>query len=134
MGGIEEAAALDADINSMDHRLKIWGMWCRLGNQNPLLWETDDPNGLQLTTYQVRDANKLQLMVMRLPILHRMTVQVHYVDRGDNDEIGKRKKWEEVNARLRKAGEYKRISRGDYDRIWQRALKIIINSERVTTF
>lgn len=131
MVGLEHVAALEADLNHMDHRLKIWGLWCRIGSIGPILWDTDDSNGLQLTTYQVRDANKLQLMIMRLPILHRMTVQVHYVDRGDNDEIGPRRKWNEVNARLRAAGEDRLIGKNEYPRILERALRIIINSERV---
>ena len=130
MGGLDHTAQLEADIAAMDHRLKVWGHWCRSGGLNPALWESDNESGRKLTTYENNDAAKLQLMVMRLPILHRMTVQVHYVDRGNNDEIGRRKRWEEVNARLRKAGEVRRISMGDYKNVWTRALRIIINSER----
>ncbi len=134
MGGIEAAQAMESEVEAMDARLKIWGHWCRCGSQNIQLWESDTRSGRSLTTYQVRDANKLQLIIMRLPILHRMVCQVHYVDLGDNEEIGKRRKWEEVNARLKRAGEYRRISRGAYPHVHGRALKIIINSERIMQF
>jgi muconolactone delta-isomerase len=133
MGGLEITAQIEADISSMDYRLKIWGRWCRSGGSIEVLWETDDGNSRKLTTYEHRDSEKLQLMVMRLPILHRMTAQVHYCDQGDNEQYGARKKWEEVNARLRKAGEVRRISMGDYKNVWTRALRIMINSERAMT-
>ena len=130
MLGIEYKAHLDLDITAMDHRLKIWGHWCRSGGLNPALWESDNEFGRKLTTYENNDSAKLQLMVMRLPILHRMTIQVHYVDRGNNKETGERKKWREVNTRMRKAGEFKRISERDYPELLWRAWRIIVNSER----
>ena len=129
MGGLDRAEQLEADIAAMDLRLKLWSHWCRSGGLNPELWDTDVRSPRQLTTYETRDADKLNLMIMRLPILHRITIQVHYVDRGDPDEDGPREKWKEVNARMRRAGEYKRISKGDYTNVRTRALRIIINSE-----
>ena len=130
MVGLEHAAKLEADISAMDHRLKIWGFWCRSGGLNPELWETDEKSSRQLTTYETRDAEKLSRMVMRVPILHRLTLQVHYVYRGRSEQTEPRQKWEEVNARLRKAEVDKRISKNEYMKIWGRALRIIINSER----
>lgn len=129
MERMEESQAFER----MDHRLKKWGAWSRAGCIAPELWESDPPPSYEfLTRDDVEDAWRIQCMVMRLPMLHRIVLAVHYVHWREVDC----EPHHEINRRLAKMAraafeKMPQISRHEYRPIRDRAVRMLVNSEEV---
>lgn len=123
------------EFDLMDHRLKKWALWSRVGGIRPDLWESDPgPSGIVLTRDEVWDADKINILVLRLPTLHRLVLHVHYILCRDIEC----EPWQEVNRRLAKLAratfeQVPLIGRQEYRPIRDRAIRMLINAEEVLT-